>query len=86
MWNKSVVAKIGSDTAESEPANVLATKQPPTTPYPLGQMNNPVHLEQAVVGTREHRLRLLDRIDLSSAGVLPNLSTPENRSEQKVQF
>ena len=46
-----------------------------------------LHLEQAVVGTAQDRLRLLDRINLSSAGVLPDLSTPENRSkENKVQI
>ena len=46
-----------------------------------------LHLQQAVVGTAQDRLRLLDRIDLSSAGVLPNLSTPESRSkENKVQI
>ena len=46
-----------------------------------------LHLQQAVVGTAQDRLRLLDRINLSSAGVLPDLSTPENRSkENKVQI
>ena len=32
-----------------------------------------LHLQQAVVGTAQDRLRLLDRIDLSSAGLLADL-------------
>ena len=31
------------------------------------------HLQQAVVGAAQDRLRLLDRIDLSSAGLLADL-------------
>merc|ERR1719305_2155052 len=44
-----------------------------------------LHLEQAVVGTAQDRLRLLDRIDLSSAGLLPNLEVLQQEVARPVQ-
>merc|ERR1719305_524366 len=44
-----------------------------------------LHLEQAVVGTAQDRLRLLDRIDLSSAGLLADLEVLQQEVARPVQ-
>merc|ERR1719375_411075 len=44
-----------------------------------------LHLKQAVVGTAQHRLRLLQSVDLTSAGLLPNLEVLQEEVARPVQ-
>merc|ERR1719353_60695 len=44
-----------------------------------------LHLQQAVVSTGQHRLRLLDRINLSRAGILANLEVLQQEVARPMQ-